>query len=143
MIEYNPKQTETYRDVEISTELEKEQLAELNELLQEYDSLFSDVPGITHLVEFEIDTGNAKPIATKPYPIPHKFREDTEKEIEQLLKDDIIVESNSEWCSPVVVRQKFRNGKPKGIRMCIDFREINRVTLNNPFPLPRTEDLLE
>ena len=42
-----------------------------------------------------------------------------------------------------MVRQKFRDGVAKGIRMCIDFREINKVTINNPFPLPRTEDLLE
>ena len=65
MITYNPKQTETYNDVEISTELDKEQLDDLKYLLQEYDKLFSDVPGVTHLVEFEIDTANAKTNSNK------------------------------------------------------------------------------
>ena len=143
MVQYNPKQTETYEDVEISKELTQEQTDSLNQLLMEFNETFSDVPGVTQMVRFEIDTGDSKPISTKPYPIPHKFREETDKEITQLLDDGIIVESDSEWCSPVVVRQKFRDGVPKGIRMCIDFREINKVTLNNPFPLPRTEDLLE
>ena len=143
MIQYNPNQSETYKDAIISKALTQEQNESLTEMMEEFQEIFSDVPGTTHLVEFDINTGESKPISTKPYPIPHKYRVETMEEIEQLLKEGIIIESDSEWCSPVVVRPKIRDGVHKGIRMCIDFREINKVTINNPFPLPRTEDLLE
>ena len=110
MIQYNPNQSETYKDAKISKALTQEQHESLTEMMEEFQEIFSDVPGTTHLVEFDINTGESKPISTKPYPIPHKYRVETMEEIEQLLKEGIVIESDSEWCSPVVVRPKIRDG---------------------------------
>ena len=122
IVQYNSNQTENHKDINISEELTADQRKQLTDLLEEYSDMFTDVPGVTHLVEFDIDTSDAKPIYTRPYPIPHKFREDTQKEIDQLLKDGIIIESDSEWCSPVVIAQKFKDGIPKGIG-CVSILE--------------------
>ena len=92
---------------------------------------------------FIIDTGDAKPIMQRPYRLPHSTKIEVNKEVQTLLDQGIIRESTSEWCSPIVVRQKFKDGKPAGVRMCVDFRKVNLVTKEDPFPLPRTDELIE
>ena len=71
------------------------------------------------------------------------LRKPVEQEIATLLEQGIITESISEWASPIVVRRKMKDGKMEGVRMCIDFRKVNLVTKDDPFPLPRIEELIE
>ena len=47
--------------------------------------------------------------------------------------------STSSWGAPVL----FENKKDKTLRLCIDYRQLNRVTIKNRYPLPRIDDLFD
>ena len=59
--------------------------------------------------------------------------------IENLKKQGVIRESNSPWASPIVLVRK-KNGK---IRPCCDYRILNKYTVKDAYPLPRTQDCLD
>jgi len=143
IIECVLEESENWRAVEISSELSVKQKQQMGQLLRKYSTVFSDKPSITNAAKFSIETGDAKPIAQRPYRIPQAYRNEFESELEGMLSQGIIEESNSEWCSPVVIVPKMKDGKRIGIRPCIDFRRINEVTRSDPYPLPRTEELIE
>ncbi|KAG1001021.1 hypothetical protein G6F27_013266 [Rhizopus arrhizus] len=86
-----------------------------------------------------IDTGTAKPTVTRDFRRSPAENEAIQKEVDMMLKKGVIVPSNSEWCSPVVLIKK-----PDGsFRFCVDYRNLNRVTVKDKFPLPLISDLLE
>jgi hypothetical protein len=58
-------------------------------------------------------------------------------QLEELLKKGYICPSVSPWGSPVLVMKK----KDGTLRLCIDFRQLNKVTVKNKYPLPRIDDL--
>ena len=68
-----------------------------------------------------------------------KIREQVEEQKEQMLKDGIIEESTSPWCSPVVLARK----KDGSFRFCVDFRAVNSVTRGCAHPLPRVDEALD
>ena len=57
--------------------------------------------------------------------------------IEQLLGQGFIRRSTSPWGAPVLFVKK-RDGL---LRLCVDYRELNKVTIQNKYPLPRIDDL--
>jgi len=66
-------------------------------------------------------------------------KENVSKIIDNLLKNEIIRPSNSEYASPIVLTRK-KNGE---IRMCIDFRALNKLMVRDNYPLPLIEDQLD
>ena len=58
-------------------------------------------------------------------------------ELQELLEKGFIKPSTSPWGAPVLFAKK----KDKTIRLCIDYRQFNRVTIKNRYPLPRIDDL--
>ena len=76
----------------------------------------------------EIETGNHLTIASKPYTLPLKHYEWVQREIETLEKAGIIERSILPWASPVViVPKKSASGKPLRRRMCVDYRQLNKL----------------
>ena len=116
--------------------------AELRELVSEYRDVFSQYPGDigrTHVVEHRIDTGDATPRRQRPRRVPINLREQVEEQKQQMLRDGIIEESDSPWCSPVVLTRK----KDGTYRFCVDMRSVNGVTRGLAHPLPRVDDALD
>ena len=114
----------------------------LRSLISEYQDIFSrhsgDI-GRTHLVEHRIDTGDSAPIRQRPRRVPVKLRSVVEGQKQQMLKDGIIEESDSPWCSPVVLARK----KDGSFRFCVDMRAVNGATRGLSHPLPRVDDALD
>ena len=60
-------------------------------------------------------------------------------QLHELLDKGFIRPSTSPWSAPVLFTKK----KDKTLRLCIDYRQLNRVTIKNRYPLPRIDDLFD
>ena len=130
---------ETWEDVVISDDLTEGQRQQVRNLLHEYSDVFSGRPNLTNVAMHKIDTGDSLPIRCSPYKIPQKLEEEVNKEIEKMLEMGIIRPSTSPWAAPVVIVPK-----PDGtIRLCVDYRKINRVTKMDAYPIPSMERMIE
>jgi hypothetical protein len=86
-----------------------------------------------------IDTGNNKPVYTPPYRQSNKAEEILVQETSKLLQQGVIEPSTSPWSSPVVLVKK----KDGTNRFCVDFTKLNAITVKDPFPLPRIDDMFD
>ena len=60
-------------------------------------------------------------------------------QFQELLDKNFIRPSTSPWGAPVLFVKK----KDGSLRLCIDYRELNKVTIKNKYPLPRIDDLFD
>ena len=108
-------------------------------LKEEYPEVFSDLPGRTTACQLKIETGEAAPRGSHPYRIPNKLKEGVRAEVEKLVELGIVVPSTSPWASPVVPVPK----KDGTVRVCIDYRKLNEVTVADPYYMTTMEEILE
>ena len=81
---------------------------------------------------------DAVPIKRRPYPLPpHKLKE-MHLQIRELVDNGWIEPSESPWGAPILFVPK----KNDTLRMCVDFRDLNAVTIDDSYPLPRIEVML-
>lgn len=114
----------------------------LRELLMEYRSIFRQAGDRTHscpLYEQAIPLMDDRPVCVKQYDLPRAARDALKDRITEFLDAGIIKPSNSGYNSPVWMVPK----KDGTWRMCIDFRELNKKILHDPFPLPKIDELIE
>ena len=84
-----------------------------------------------------------EPRKKKPYPVPPALRETANRQIADMLSMGVIRECTSPYASPVLlVKKKGSSEGTDSYRVCTDFRELNRCTVKDSFPLPRIESLL-
>ncbi len=112
---------------------------EMNCVLDEFNDIFSEVPGSTERVIMSIDTGGSEPIRQAPYSVPLGIRDKVREELLSLEKNGIIERSDSCWASPLVPVRKPCGG----IRLCVDYRKLNGVTIREPYYIPSLEEMLE
>ena len=124
---------------EIEPDLSEQQKQELWCAVKKHRKLFQDTPGRTNLTQIRIETGDAVPIHLPPYRLPKARHQAVQNEVQQLLRAKIIEPSTSSWASPIVLVPK-RDGT---LRLCVDYRRLNRVTKPDPYPMPRVDDLLD
>ena len=78
------------------------------------------------------------PFKVHQYPTPFRAKDAIEIEIETMLEQDIIRPSSSPYCSPITVV-----AKPDGsIRLGIDFRKLNSVTIFDNEPIPQMDEMV-
>lgn len=122
--------------------INEEEKAKLQALLDKYSDVFSKNQydlGSSKTEPVHIYTTTEIPVRGKPYRVPMKFQADLEKQINGLLKSGRITESNTPWVSPIVIVKK-KNGS---LRVCLDFRKLNEVTIPDNYPLPRIDSIIE
>ncbi|GJT89948.1 putative reverse transcriptase domain-containing protein [Tanacetum coccineum] len=101
-----------------------------------------DLPGLppTRQVEFQIDlVPGAAPVARAPYRLAPSEMEELSTQLQELSDKGFIKPSSSPWGAPVLFVKK----KDGSFRMCIDYRELNKLTVKNRYPLPRIDDLFD
>nr|GEZ34458.1 putative reverse transcriptase domain-containing protein [Tanacetum cinerariifolium] len=101
-----------------------------------------DLPGLplTRQVEFQIDLiPGATPVARAPYRLASSKMKELSKQLQELSDKGIIRPSSSPWAAPVLLIKK----KDGSFRMCIDYRELNKLTVKNRYPLSRIDDLFD
>ncbi|GKG30427.1 hypothetical protein Tco_0420325, partial [Tanacetum coccineum] len=91
-------------------------------------------------VEFRIDLVlGAVPIARAPYRLALSEMKELSVQLQELLEKGFIRPSLSPWGAPVLFVKK----KDGYFRMCIDYHELNKLTIKNLYPLPRIDDLFD
>ena len=102
----------------------------------------NDLPGLPpdRDVEFTIDLlSGTDPISLTPYKMaPAELRE-LKTQLQELVDKGFIQPSVSPWGAPVLFVRK----KDGTLRLCIDYRQLNRVTIKNRYPLPHIDDLFD
>jgi len=134
---YNLKQKETVDDVVVNPDLTTEQLTEVKLLLSEYREIFSDVPTVTHLIEHKVELTENESVKNTPYPIPYNMQEVIDKEIDDMLAMGVKEHSEAPYASPLVLVKK-----PDGsYRVCVNFKELNKITVFDPEPMMSQDDI--
>jgi len=114
---FTSAQTETYKDVKVNPELTEEQRGEVMKLLEEFQDVFTDVPGLTNLGKHPITLITEEPINSKLYSLPHAMQ-----------KEGIRKHSRSSDVVFVVIIRK-----PDGLnKVCKDFSMLENVTVFDP-----------
>ena len=98
--------------------------------LMQYSDVFDPSLGHTTVIAHKIDTGDAAPIRQYPSRLPYAYREETDKQVSQMLQQGVIKPSHSPWAFPVVLVKK----KDGTFRFCIDYRKLNAITKKMPIP---------
>ncbi|KAH0669442.1 hypothetical protein KY285_023604 [Solanum tuberosum] len=116
---------------------------ELSPLVSEFSEVLpDDLPGIPP--EREIDFGidllpDTQPISIPPYRMASAELKELKEQLKDLLDKGFIQPSISPWGAPVL----FVKEKDGSLRICIDYRQLNKVAIKNKYPLPRFDDLFD
>ncbi|GJU66667.1 reverse transcriptase domain-containing protein [Tanacetum coccineum] len=121
----------------------KEKRLEDVPIVRDFPDVFpEDLPGLppTRQVEFQIDLiPGAAPVARAPYRLAPSEMKELSEQLKELSAKGFIRPSSSPWGAPVLFVKK----KDGSFRMCIDYRELNKLTVKNRYPLPRIDDLFD
>ncbi|KAJ0576069.1 putative nucleotidyltransferase, Ribonuclease H [Helianthus annuus] len=111
-------------------------------VVKEFPEVFpEDFPGVPpqRQVEFRIDLiPSAAPVAKSPYRLAPSEMQELSTQLQELLDKGFIRPSYSPWGALVLFMKKDGS-----FRMCIDYRELNKLTIKNRYPLSRIDDLFD
>ena len=122
--------------------LNREQQSRFIDLIYDYKEVFSLYDGdlgFCDALKHSIPTTTDKPVYLPHRQIPVQLQQEVRKCLESWLKQGIIRPSKSPYASQVVIVCK----KSGEIRLCIDFRKLNAISIRDSFPLPRIEEALQ
>ena len=128
-----------------SLTLEDEERPDLDlpRVVCEYVDVFLDeLPGLPpqRVVNFGIELHpSTSPISMTPHRMALVELQELRVQLQELLDKGFIRPSTSPWGAPVLFPKK----KDKTLRLCIDYRQLNRVMIKNRYPLPRIDDLFD
>ncbi|GKF61652.1 hypothetical protein Tco_0181706, partial [Tanacetum coccineum] len=112
-------------------------------IVQDFPEVFpEDLSGLppAQPVEFQIDLiPGAAPVARAPYRLAQYEMKELSKQLQELSDKGFIRPSSSPWGAPVLFVKK----KDGSFRMCIDYHELNKLTVKNRYLLPRIDDLFD
>ncbi|MCO5601430.1 hypothetical protein L7F22_055551 [Adiantum nelumboides] len=144
--EWNLGSEENQKMIKINKLLKKELKDKAWNLFMKFKDVFaweqSDLKGVdTNVCQHTIPLNpDARPVCLQRYRVNPNYAKKVKEEIDNLLKARFIIEvANNDWLFPIVVVPK-KNGK---LRVCVDYRKLNTQTINDPFPLPFTDMMLD
>ena len=126
----------------VHPEVSEKHVTRLKCSLTKYDDILSRDEfemRLTDLIQHDIDTGQERPVrqALRRTPLVHNQVIDTH--IQSMVKQGLIEPSHGEWSSNIVLVLK----KDKSYRFCLDYRQLNRVSQKDVYPLPRIDASLD
>nr|GEX82476.1 putative reverse transcriptase domain-containing protein [Tanacetum cinerariifolium] len=122
-----------------SEEKRLEDVPIIRDFLEVFPEDLSRIPP-TRQVEFQIDLiPGAAPVARAPYRLASSEMKELSDQLQEHFDKGFIRPSSSHWEDPVLIVKK----KDGSFRTCIDYRELNKLTVKNRYPLPRIDDLFD
>jgi hypothetical protein len=115
---------------------------EIEQLLTEYAECFETPTGLPPHRQFdhtiELMPG-VQPVNVKPYHYSLQQKDEIERQIKDMIRQGIIKTSQSPFASPVLLVKK----KDGTWRFCVDYRQLNDVTVKDRYPMPIVDELLD
>nr|GEY23215.1 reverse transcriptase domain-containing protein [Tanacetum cinerariifolium] len=128
---------------QVTGTVSKEKRVEDVPVIRDFLEVFpEDLPGLPlpRQVEFRIDLiPCATPVARAPYRLAPSELKELSEQLKELSEKGFIRLSSSPWGAPVLFVKK----KDGSFSMCIDYQELNKLTIKNKYPLPRIDDLFD
>ncbi|GKF34720.1 hypothetical protein Tco_0107920 [Tanacetum coccineum] len=127
---------------EVEDKSEKKRLEDVPIVRDFPDVSPEDLPGLppTRQVEFQIDlVPGAAPVAWAPYRLAPSEMKELSDQLKEMSDKGFIRPSSSPWGAPVLFVKK----KDGSFRMCIDYQELNKLTVKNRYLLLRLDDLFD
>nr|GEV22888.1 putative reverse transcriptase domain-containing protein [Tanacetum cinerariifolium] len=125
--------------IDKSKEKRLEDIPIVQDFLEVFPEDLSSIPP-TRQVEFQIDlVPGAARVARVPYRLAPSEMKELSDQLKELADKGFIRPSSSPWGAPVLfVKKKYGS-----FQMCIDYRQMNKLTVKNRYPLPRIDDLFD
>lgn len=113
----------------------------LQELVKNYRETFVEVSGLGRVKEVHhvIPTSSTEPIRSRPFRLTWEEQEQLAAELDDMLRMDLIRPSNGTWSSPCFFIRK----KEGSLRLVIDYRRLNKLTIKDTYPLPMIDTVLD
>jgi hypothetical protein len=119
-----------------------EQRKQFVAILDEFKDCFTEKPGLCKFGCHEINvSADFKPKQLKAYRVPELLKPEVARQIQELLDTGFIRPSSSPMASPIVCVLKGKQGAG-GVRVCCDFRYVNKYTTGDAFPTPDINDVI-
>lgn len=124
---------------------ERDALLNVLKDFQHQFKLPGDKLGHTKTAQHKIRTVHENPINVRQYQLPHHLKKEVIRQTQELLDNDIIEPSDSPYNAPVwiVPKKRRENSEKQTYRMVIDYRELNKATIKDKYPLPLINEILD
>jgi hypothetical protein len=125
-------------------EASKDEVSKIGDhaVLKEFEDVFQEVPELPPKRDIDFSVNlmpRAAPVSKAPYRMSMPELKQLQLHLEELLKKGYIRPSVSPWGALVLLVKK----KDRALKLCIDFRQLKKVTIKNKYPLPRIDDLFD
>ncbi|GJZ46607.1 putative reverse transcriptase domain-containing protein, partial [Tanacetum coccineum] len=129
--------------IQVMEKMSDEKRLEDIPVVREFPEVFpEDLPDLppVHQVEFQINLiPRTSPVSRAPYRLAPSEMQELSNQLQELSDRGFIQPSTSPWGAPVLFVKK----KDGSFRMYINYRELNKLTIKNRYPLPKIDDLLD
>lgn len=115
-------------------------------LCTEFSDIFhieNDKASVNNFYEQKLTLKDNEPVFTRPYRLPHSQNQEVERQVNELIKNQLIEPTISNYNSPLILVPKKSTNGSKKFRMCVDYKRLNNKIVNDRFPLPRIEDIFD
>jgi hypothetical protein len=115
---------------------------EITKLVEQYNHLFQEPKDLPPQRQWDHNItliSGVQPINIKPYKYNPTQKDEIERQVKEMLVNGVIQPSRSPFSSPVLLLKK----KDGSWRFCVDYRQLNALTVKNKYPLPVVDELLD
>ena len=119
---------------------------EIVKICKEFEDIFyfkGDILSVNNFYKQSIPLQDKQPVYIKNYRLPNGQLEEVNKQVDELIENDIIEMSRSPYNAPLLIVPKKSENDNKKWRLVVDYRQLNKKVIDDKFPLPRLDDILD
>lgn len=141
----NPERINELQKI-LSNSTSNEFYGDMTKLFEKYSDIFAleqDKMTINNFYNQNFNLLDKSPVFVKNYRLPETQKTEIDRQVQNLLDNNLIEPSSSSYNSPIILVPKKSTDNTKKWRMCIDYRMLNKKLSPDKFPLPRIDEILD